>query len=226
MQITMGQVKFCSNFGFGCILPTKGRYSNFVSGENPIPSRLPAPAGLPFPLAFLLLLFAAAAPFIPSPASKGTTYLVAFRIHFLSRRAISMGTLGRAIYAVGFWIRETGQAIDRLGSRLQGNYLFQEQSKWPPFFASLFDSAIFLHAVIWVAVLALSLISLFCLLVSWLYWHELGLNRHGRLIILTSGHLCLASPSSGKMLPLCLRFKFFFHDVLYKNKKLLKRSPY
>lgn len=38
-----------------------------------------------------------------------------------------MGTLGRAIYTVGFWIRETGQAIDRLGSRLQGNYSFQEQ---------------------------------------------------------------------------------------------------
>ena len=41
-----------------------------------------------------------------------------------------MGTLGRAFYAVGFWIRETGQAIDRLGSRLQGNYLFQEQRKF------------------------------------------------------------------------------------------------
>ncbi|XP_057542380.1 gamma carbonic anhydrase 1, mitochondrial [Amaranthus tricolor] len=38
-----------------------------------------------------------------------------------------MGTLGRAIYTVGFWIRETGQAIDRLGCRLQGNYYFQEQ---------------------------------------------------------------------------------------------------
>lgn len=38
-----------------------------------------------------------------------------------------MGTLGKAIYTVGFWIRETGQAIDRLGSRLQGNYYFQEQ---------------------------------------------------------------------------------------------------
>lgn len=38
-----------------------------------------------------------------------------------------MGTLGRAIYTVGFWIRETGQAIDRLGSRFQGNYYFQEQ---------------------------------------------------------------------------------------------------
>lgn len=37
-----------------------------------------------------------------------------------------MGTLGRAVYTVGFWIRETGQAIDRLGCRLQGNYYFQE----------------------------------------------------------------------------------------------------
>ncbi|KAJ4774623.1 gamma carbonic anhydrase 1 [Rhynchospora pubera] len=36
-------------------------------------------------------------------------------------------SLGKAIYTVGFWIRETGQAIDRVGCRLQGNYLFQEQ---------------------------------------------------------------------------------------------------
>jgi hypothetical protein len=42
-----------------------------------------------------------------------------------------MGTLGKAIYTVGFWIRETGQAIDRLGSRLQGNYYFQEQRNYP-----------------------------------------------------------------------------------------------
>ncbi|KAK9113081.1 hypothetical protein Scep_020600 [Stephania cephalantha] len=38
-----------------------------------------------------------------------------------------MGTLGKAIYTVGFWIRETGQAIDRIGCRLQGNYYFHEQ---------------------------------------------------------------------------------------------------
>ncbi|XP_078428546.1 gamma carbonic anhydrase 1, mitochondrial-like [Wolffia australiana] len=38
-----------------------------------------------------------------------------------------MGTMGKAIYTVGFWIRETGQALDRLGCRLQGNYYFQEQ---------------------------------------------------------------------------------------------------
>ncbi|CAI9753422.1 unnamed protein product [Fraxinus pennsylvanica] len=38
-----------------------------------------------------------------------------------------MGSLGRAVYTLGFWIRETGQAMDRLGCRLQGNYYFQEQ---------------------------------------------------------------------------------------------------
>ncbi|MBA0653493.1 hypothetical protein Goklo_020664 [Gossypium klotzschianum] len=41
-----------------------------------------------------------------------------------------MGTLGKAIYTVGFWIRETGQALDRLGCRLQGNYYFQEQQNY------------------------------------------------------------------------------------------------
>ncbi|XP_010498381.1 PREDICTED: gamma carbonic anhydrase 1, mitochondrial-like [Camelina sativa] len=38
-----------------------------------------------------------------------------------------MGTLGRAFYSVGFWIRETGQALDRLGCRLQGKNYFREQ---------------------------------------------------------------------------------------------------
>ncbi|VAI70213.1 unnamed protein product [Triticum turgidum subsp. durum] len=35
--------------------------------------------------------------------------------------------MAKAFYAVGFWIRETGQALDRLGCRLQGNYFFHEQ---------------------------------------------------------------------------------------------------
>lgn len=48
----------------------------------------------------------------------------------LSIRRKKMGTLGKAIYTVGFWIRETGQALDRLGCRLQGNYYFQEQRKF------------------------------------------------------------------------------------------------
>ncbi|GAU15284.1 hypothetical protein TSUD_03510 [Trifolium subterraneum] len=52
-----------------------------------------------------------------------------------------MGTLGRAIYSVGFWIRETGQAIDRLGSRLQGNYYFQEQLSRHRTLMNIFDKA-------------------------------------------------------------------------------------
>ncbi|KAF6166682.1 hypothetical protein GIB67_005544 [Kingdonia uniflora] len=38
-----------------------------------------------------------------------------------------MGSLGRAIYTVGSWIRKSGQAFDRLGSVLQGNLYIQEQ---------------------------------------------------------------------------------------------------
>ncbi|KAK6288070.1 hypothetical protein POUND7_014249 [Theobroma cacao] len=51
-------------------------------------------------------------------------------LHFAGikeKKRKNMGTLGKAIYSVGFWIRETGQALDRLGCRLQGNYYFQEQ---------------------------------------------------------------------------------------------------
>ncbi|XP_022772718.1 gamma carbonic anhydrase 1, mitochondrial-like [Durio zibethinus] len=50
-----------------------------------------------------------------------------------------MGSLGKAIYAVGFWIRETGQALDRLGCRLQGNYLFQEQLSRHRALMNIFD---------------------------------------------------------------------------------------
>ncbi|CAM6094508.1 unnamed protein product [Calypogeia fissa] len=38
-----------------------------------------------------------------------------------------MGTLGKAVYRLGAWVRETGQAIDRLGCRMQGEYAFKEQ---------------------------------------------------------------------------------------------------
>ncbi|KAF5736022.1 gamma carbonic anhydrase 1 mitochondrial-like [Tripterygium wilfordii] len=38
-----------------------------------------------------------------------------------------MGTLGKAIYTVGFWIRDRGQALDRLGCGFQGKYYFKEQ---------------------------------------------------------------------------------------------------
>ncbi|KAJ7561432.1 hypothetical protein O6H91_03G028400 [Diphasiastrum complanatum] len=50
-----------------------------------------------------------------------------------------MGSLGRALYTVGFWVRETGQALDRLGCRLQGNYGFQEQLSRHRTLMNLFD---------------------------------------------------------------------------------------
>ncbi|KAK7252922.1 hypothetical protein RIF29_37220 [Crotalaria pallida] len=62
-----------------------------------------------------------------------------------------MGTLGRAFYAVGFWIRETGQAMDRLGSRLQGNYLFQEQLSRHRPLMNLFDKGPYVHKDAFVA---------------------------------------------------------------------------
>lgn len=40
-----------------------------------------------------------------------------------------MGTLGKAIYTVGFWIRGTGQAVDRLGSLLQASYIPEQLSR-------------------------------------------------------------------------------------------------
>ncbi|CAD5192426.1 unnamed protein product [Musa acuminata subsp. malaccensis] len=62
-----------------------------------------------------------------------------------------MGTLGRAIYTVGFWIRETGQAIDRLGCRLQGNYLFQEQLSRHRTLMNIFDKVPNVHKGAFVA---------------------------------------------------------------------------
>lgn len=50
-----------------------------------------------------------------------------------------MGSAMKAIYTVGFWIRETGQALDRLGCRLQGNYYFQEHLSRHRTLMNLFD---------------------------------------------------------------------------------------
>ncbi|CAA0843400.1 Gamma carbonic anhydrase 2- mitochondrial [Striga hermonthica] len=38
-----------------------------------------------------------------------------------------MGSLGRAVYTLGNWIRATGQAMDRVGFQLQGSYYIPEQ---------------------------------------------------------------------------------------------------
>jgi carbonic anhydrase/acetyltransferase-like protein (isoleucine patch superfamily) len=45
----------------------------------------------------------------------------------------------RALYTVGFWIRETGQALDRAGCRLQGNYFFREELTRHKPLMNLFD---------------------------------------------------------------------------------------
>ncbi|EPS62312.1 hypothetical protein M569_12479, partial [Genlisea aurea] len=37
-----------------------------------------------------------------------------------------MGTLGKAVYRLGSWIRVAGQAVDRLGSTVQGGYFVPE----------------------------------------------------------------------------------------------------
>nr|GLL39217.1 gamma carbonic anhydrase 1, mitochondrial-like [Ipomoea trifida] len=62
-----------------------------------------------------------------------------------------MGSLGRAFYTVGFWIRETGQALDRLGCRLQGKYYFQEQLSRHRVLMNLFDKVPSVHREAFVA---------------------------------------------------------------------------
>eukprot|EP00270_Netrium_digitus_P021815 TRINITY_DN956_c0_g1_i1.p1 TRINITY_DN956_c0_g1~~TRINITY_DN956_c0_g1_i1.p1 ORF type:complete len:274 (-),score=62.36 TRINITY_DN956_c0_g1_i1:199-981(-) len=50
-----------------------------------------------------------------------------------------MASLGRMLYSFGFLVRETGQALDRLGCRIQGNYAFQEQLSRHRAIMNLFD---------------------------------------------------------------------------------------
>ncbi|CAI5470413.1 unnamed protein product [Closterium sp. Yama58-4] len=45
----------------------------------------------------------------------------------------------KALYNVGFWVRETGQALDRLGCRLQGKYAFHEELSRHRTIMNLFD---------------------------------------------------------------------------------------
>lgn len=50
-----------------------------------------------------------------------------------------MNQLRYAAYRVGFWLRESGQALDKLGSRLQGNYAFREELSRHRTVMNLFD---------------------------------------------------------------------------------------
>jgi len=59
--------------------------------------------------------------------------------------------MAKAFYAVGFWIRETGQALDRLGCRLQGNYFFHEHISRHRTLVNIFDKAPHVHKEAFVA---------------------------------------------------------------------------
>ncbi|GAB4818672.1 hypothetical protein N2152v2_005718 [Parachlorella kessleri] len=50
-----------------------------------------------------------------------------------------MAALRYALYRVGFWVRETGQALDKLGSRLTGNYAYREDISRHRTLLNLFD---------------------------------------------------------------------------------------
>eukprot|EP00271_Cylindrocystis_brebissonii_P009044 TRINITY_DN23647_c0_g1_i1.p1 TRINITY_DN23647_c0_g1~~TRINITY_DN23647_c0_g1_i1.p1 ORF type:complete len:295 (+),score=43.96 TRINITY_DN23647_c0_g1_i1:94-885(+) len=50
-----------------------------------------------------------------------------------------MAGFGKILYSMGFWVRETGQALDRLGCRMQGKYAFKEQLSRHRTLMNLFD---------------------------------------------------------------------------------------
>ncbi|CAF2220722.1 unnamed protein product [Brassica napus] len=52
-----------------------------------------------------------------------------------------MGTLGRVIYTVGNWIRGSGQALDRVGSLLQGSHRLEEHLSRHRTLMSVFDKS-------------------------------------------------------------------------------------
>ncbi|CAA7056950.1 unnamed protein product [Microthlaspi erraticum] len=62
-----------------------------------------------------------------------------------------MGTMGKAFYNVGFWIRETGQALDRLGCRLQGKNHFREQLSRHRTLMNVYDKAPYVNKEAFVA---------------------------------------------------------------------------
>ncbi|CAN8320862.1 unnamed protein product [Cochlearia groenlandica] len=52
-----------------------------------------------------------------------------------------MGTLGRVIYTVGNWIRGSGQALDRVGSLLQGSHRIEEHLSRHRTLMNVFDKS-------------------------------------------------------------------------------------
>ncbi|TVU37556.1 hypothetical protein EJB05_10876 [Eragrostis curvula] len=62
-----------------------------------------------------------------------------------------MGTLGRAIFTVGKWIRGTGQAMDRLGSTIQGGHRVEEQLSRHRTVMNIFEKEPRIHRDVFVA---------------------------------------------------------------------------
>ncbi|KAF8668924.1 hypothetical protein HU200_052130 [Digitaria exilis] len=62
-----------------------------------------------------------------------------------------MGTLGRAIFTVGKWIRGTGQAMDRLGSTLQGGLRVEERVSRHRTIMNIFEKEPRIHRDVFVA---------------------------------------------------------------------------
>lgn len=62
-----------------------------------------------------------------------------------------MGSLGKTIHSIGYMLRETGQALDRLGSRLQGKYAFVEELNRHRTIMNLYDKAPKVPADVFVA---------------------------------------------------------------------------
>jgi hypothetical protein len=68
------------------------------------------------------------------PKERNTTAAAAFRCakEETKEQILKAGcsrdgmAAARVLYNIGFWIRETGQALDRAGCRLQGNNIFKE----------------------------------------------------------------------------------------------------
>uniref|UniRef100_A0A453ESM2 Uncharacterized protein n=1 Tax=Aegilops tauschii subsp. strangulata TaxID=200361 RepID=A0A453ESM2_AEGTS len=86
-----------------------------------------------------------------SQQTQGHRRLCASAVAVLRSCPPPPGEMAKAFYAVGFWIRETGQALDRLGCRLQGNYFFHEQISRHRTLMNIFDKAPHVHKEAFVA---------------------------------------------------------------------------
>jgi hypothetical protein len=85
-----------------------------------------------FPLCLCVSLFVCNQSSVFSPKERNTTAAFRSAKEETKEQIFKAGcsrhgmAAGRVLYNIGFWIRETGQALDRAGCRLQGNNIFKE----------------------------------------------------------------------------------------------------